>query len=222
MSDETPDRERAQAPGAAPAPGGPSSDLPGQRRAANRAMLGKLAVITAVMFGFGWAMIPIYKKICEVTGLNVLTRTDEQAADFARNTQVDATRSVVVDFDANGHGPWRFVPEQRSIEVHPGALTTVKYRVVNLEDRTVAGQAIPSYVPRRSAEYFRKVECFCFRQQTLAANETREFPVVFVVDPKLPADVRNITLSYTFFEVAGPVAPQAGAPAATGSGSRGG
>ena len=181
---------------------------------ANLRMLAKLATVAAVMFGFGWALIPLYKKICEVTGLNVLTQVDRGAAQFARNTQVDAARTVIVEFDANARGPWRLKAERNSIEVHPGELTTVVYDLVNTQDRTVAGQAIPSYAPSQSAAYFRKIECFCFKQQTLTANETRKFPVVFVVDPNLPEDVSTITLSYTFFEIAQPVAGQAAAPEA--------
>ncbi len=188
----------------------------------NRQMLGKLAVIAVLMFGFGWALIPIYQKICEVTGVNSLTRRDEGAAQFARNTQVDTSRKVIVEFDANGRGPWEFRPETRSVEVHPGELVTVNYDVVNTLDRPMAGQAIPSYAPNRSAEYFRKVECFCFQQQSLGANEARRFPVVFVIDPKLPKDVGTITLSYTFFAVAGPAQGSVEGSPALPSSSRGG
>ncbi|MGD9943912.1 MAG: cytochrome c oxidase assembly protein [Burkholderiaceae bacterium] len=173
-------------------------------RASNLQLFGKLLVITAVMFGFGFALVPLYEKICEVTGLNSLTKVDRGAAEFARNTQVDATRRIVVEFDANSRGEaWQFRPERSSIEVHPGELVTVVYDLVNTRDTSTAGQAIPSYAPRQSAAYFRKVECFCFEQQTLAAKESRKFPVVFVIDPDLPKDVTTITLSYTFFEVAG-------------------
>lgn len=171
----------------------------------NKRMLGKLAVVATVMFGFGWAMIPLYNAICEVTGVNSLTRTDKEATEFARNTQVDTSRKIVVEFDANGRGPWQFKAETNAIEVHPGELATVVYEVTNTQERLVAGQAIPSYAPRHSAQYFRKLECFCFKQQTLAPNESKKFPVVFVIDPDLPKDVTTITLSYTFFEVAGPV-----------------
>lgn len=188
----------------------------------NRRMLGKLAVIATVMFGFGWALIPIYKKICEVTGVNSLTRRDEGAAQFARNTQVDSARTVTVEFDANSHGPWSFRPETRSMSVHPGQLVTINYDVVNTLDQPMAGQAIPSYAPIKSAEYFRKVECFCFAQQSLGANEARRFPVVFVIDPKLPKDVDTITLSYTFFAVAGPAQGSTDGNPALPAQSRGG
>ncbi len=97
-------------------------------------------------------------------------------------------------------------PHINHVAVHPGELVQVQYDLVNLEPRPMAGQAIPSYAPIRAAQYLQKLECFCFRQQTLAAGETRQFPVVFFIDPKLPEDVKTITLSYTFFEVAGAVA----------------
>ncbi|MEI7444973.1 MAG: cytochrome c oxidase assembly protein [Burkholderiales bacterium] len=174
----------------------------------NLQTLAKLATLAVLMFGFGFAMVPLYKKICEITGINLLTKVDPTAAEFAKNTQVDATRTVTVEFDANHHGPWRFKPEKVSVDVHPGELVTVEYELVNTQPREMVGQAIPSYAPRVSAEYFRKLECFCFKQQALEANATRRFPVVFVVDPKLPPDVRTITLSYTFFEIGSGVTPQ--------------
>lgn len=169
----------------------------------NATMVRKLVVVALLMFGFGWALIPIYRKICEVTGINILTDKDPKAAARAANTQVDKTRKIVVEFDANRQGPWRFKPAVNHLEVHPGELVHVEYDLVNLEGRAMAGQAIPSYAPLQSGPYFQKLECFCFQQQTLAAGETRKFPVVFFVDPNLPKDVTQITLSYTFFEIPG-------------------
>jgi cytochrome c oxidase assembly protein subunit 11 len=177
----------------------------------NRAILRKLLVVAVLMFGFGWALIPIYRKICEVTGINLLTNKDPAVEARARNTQVDTSRTIVVEFDANKQGPWRFKPHVNHVTVHPGELIHVDYDLVNLEGRSMAGQAIPSYAPMQSARYFQKLECFCFKQQVLAAGETRKFPVVFFIDPDLPKDVTQITLSYTFFEVAGAV-PQPTAP----------
>jgi cytochrome c oxidase assembly protein subunit 11 len=177
----------------------------------NRAILRKLLVVAVLMFGFGWALIPIYRKICEVTGINLLTNKDPAVEARARNTQVDTSRTIVVEFDANRQGPWRFKPHINHVTVHPGELIHVDYDLVNLESRAIAGQAIPSYAPMQSAQYFQKLECFCFKQQVLAAGETRKFPVVFFIDPDLPKDVTQITLSYTFFEVAGAV-PQPTAP----------
>jgi cytochrome c oxidase assembly protein subunit 11 len=171
----------------------------------NRSTLGKLLVVAAVMFGFGYAMVPIYRQVCEVLGLNVLTQKDGTVARPA-NTQVDKSRTIVVELDGNAQGPWRFRPTQRSVSVHPGELTTVVYEVVNTQARTVAAQAIPSYAPQSATPYFKKVECFCFRQQTLKANEARQMPVVFFVDPGLPREVKTITLSYTFFEIGGAAA----------------
>lgn len=198
----------------------------------NWRMFGKLMVVVTAMFGFGWAMVPLYKTICEITGINELTRVDKGAAEFAKNTQVDRSRTITVEFDANSRGPWRFKAQKTSLEVHPGELATVIYDVVNTEGRAVAGQAIPSYAPQHSAGYFRKLECFCFQKQNLEANQTRQFPVVFVIDPKLPADVRTITLSYTFFEYgakplqgaapAGLTDPAAGPAAAVRAAQKGG
>ena len=176
---------------------------PVRAHATNRRMVGNLLVFCAVMFGFGFALIPLYDVFCEVTGINNLVKADGGAAAFARNTQVDRSRKVVVEFDANGRGAWQFKPEINVLEVHPGELVTVVYDLVNTRDVETAGQAVPSYAPQQSAPYFRKLECFCFEQQALGAHEQKKFPVVFVIDPKLPKDVNTITLSYTFFEVAG-------------------
>jgi len=178
--------------------------------AENRAILRKLVVVAVLMFGFGWALIPIYRKICEITGINLLTNRDPAVEARARNTQVDKSRSIVVEFDANRHGPWRFRPQVNHMTVHPGELVQVEYDLTNLESRPMAGQAIPSYAPQQSARYFQKLECFCFQQQVLAPGETRRFPVVFFIDPDLPKDVAQITLSYTFFEVAGALPQAAG------------
>ena len=175
-------------------------------RIGNRTTLRKLLVVSVLMFGFGWALVPLYQKICEVTGINVLTARNPDAENAARNTQVDRTRTVIIEFDANKQGAWRFRPHKNYVEAHPGELIQVQYDLVNLESRPMAGQAIPSYAPMQAAQYLQKLECFCFQQQVLAASETRQFPVLFFIDPKLPSDVRTITLSYTFFEVAGAVA----------------
>ncbi len=171
----------------------------------NRRTLGKLIVVAAVMFGFGYAMVPIYRQVCEVLGLNVLTQKDGTVA-LPANTQVDRTRSITVELDGNAQGPWRFRPTQRSVTVHPGELTTITYEVVNTQGRTVQAQAIPSYAPQSAAPHFKKVECFCFRQQTLKPHEARQMPVVFFIDPALPREIKTITLSYTFFEIGGATA----------------
>ena len=165
----------------------------------NRVMLAKLCVVVVVMFGFGFLMIPFYNKICEVTGLR-----DIDVPDRLVNTQIDASRSVRLEFDANLNKlPWRFRPLTPIASVHPGELTQVVYEVENITDRPMTGQAVPSYGPQLAANYFKKLECFCFTKQSFAPHEKRQMPVVFVVDPGLPGDVATITLSYTFFEVEG-------------------
>jgi cytochrome c oxidase assembly protein subunit 11 len=179
----------------------------------NSKMVGKLAVIVLGMFAFGYALVPIYRAICEMTGINVLSLSVKQipgaSSSQAANTQVDKTRSITVEFDANSRGPWHFKPAMRSVQVHPGELTTVMYEFQNVQNRAMSAQAIPSYAPRQSASHFNKLECFCFNQYTLEPGEKREWPVAFVIDTKLPKDVTTITLSYTFFEVGGrtPAAP---------------
>jgi len=166
----------------------------------NRRLFARLALVAVGMFGFGYALVPFYYRICEAWGIYSLG--DTRAANV--NTQIDASRTVTIEFDANARNlPWRFRPLVNHIQVHPGELATVEYEVVNTRGEPVTGQAVPSYGPPSAGEYFNKIECFCFRQQTLAPGETRRMPVTFVVDPKLPAGVSSIALSYTFFEVAG-------------------
>ncbi len=179
----------------------------------NLKMVGKLGVITLGMFAFGYALVPLYKAICEATGINVLALTERTvpgAQPKVLNTQVDRSRTITVEFDVNARGPWHFKPAVRTLQVHPGELTTVLYEFQNIQNRTMAAQAIPSYAPTQAASHFNKLECFCFTQYTLAPGEKKEWPVAFVIDPKLPKDVTTITLSYTFFEVGGkvPAAPQ--------------
>jgi cytochrome c oxidase assembly protein subunit 11 len=183
----------------------------------NRKMVGKLAVVAVGMFAFGYALIPIYKHVCEALGINILAVGEKQvpgASTAKANSQVDTSRRITVEFDANARGPWLFKPAQASIQVHPGELATVMYEFQNVQDRRMAAQAIPSYAPRNAAAHFNKLECFCFNQYTLEPGEKKQWPVAFVIDPKLPKDVTTITLSYTFFEVGGktPPAPQAAAP----------
>ncbi|PKO56274.1 MAG: cytochrome c oxidase assembly protein [Betaproteobacteria bacterium HGW-Betaproteobacteria-21] len=167
----------------------------------NRRLLLRLGISAVVMFGFGFLLVPFYEKICEVTGINNLLKPDIAAVS---NTQIDTSRTVLVQFDANLHDlPWRFHPLQRSVSVHPGELVHIAYEVVNTRAEPITGQAVPSYGPLVAGQYFRKMDCFCFTQQTLAPGERRTMPVVFVLDPALPADVTTITLSYTFFELQG-------------------
>ena len=182
----------------------------------NRRMLGKLLVVVAVMFAFGYALVPMYRAICDALGINVLSVAEQRIAGGswfgaapAPNTQVDLSRTITVEFDANVRGPWDFLPAQRSLQVHPGELATVMYEFRNRQNRTMAAQAIPSYAPMVAGAYFNKIECFCFTEWTLLPGERKTWPVAFRIDAKLPKDVNTVTLSYTFFEVGGkvPAAP---------------
>ena len=171
-----------------------------ERKRQNRRLLTRLSIVAALMFGFGFALVPFYERICLALGINSLVARDEVPA----NTQVDTARTVMIELDANAHNlPWRFRPLKRHVEVHPGELVHVEYEIANVRSAPVTGQAVPSYGPALAGPYFRKLECFCFQQQTLGPGETRRMPVTFLVDPALPKDVNTITLSYTFFEVAG-------------------
>lgn len=189
-----------------------ATDAPAVRlRRDNLNMVGKLLVVTALMFAFGYALVPIYRAICTALGINVLSLSERETSGVSRapagNTQVDSSRTITVEFDANVRGPWEFKPAKRSLDVHPGEMATVMYEFRNVQNRTMAAQAIPSYAPKQAMAHFNKIECFCFSEYTLKPGESRQWPVVFVIDPKLPKDVRTITLSYTFFEVGGKVPP---------------
>ena len=181
-------------------------------RRANFQMVTKLAVVAAGMFAFGYALVPLYREICEVTGINILALSELEVPGGASggkdvkvpaNTQVDMSRTITVEFDANVRGLWDFKPAQNSMQVHPGELHTVMYEFQNVQNRRMAAQAIPSYAPQQAAPYFNKLECFCFNQYTLDPGEKKEWPVAFIIDPKLSKDVKTITLSYAFFEVGG-------------------
>ena len=172
-------------------------------RKLNAQMLGKLLVVAVMMFGFGYALVPVYKKICEITGVNLLTPKMFVTSEDIKNTQVDRSRSITIEFDATAQGPWRFRPTVSSMQVHPGEMAQVTYEVVNTQARNIDAQAIPSYAPQQASVHFKKMECFCFKQQTLGPNEAKQMPVVFYIDPALPRDVKTITLSYTFFEIGG-------------------
>ena len=170
-----------------------------EMRQENRRLSRRLAIVAVAMFGFGFALVPFYNQICAALGVNSIVEKSEPL-----NSQIDSTRTITIELDSNTHDlPWRFRPLVNHVTVHPGELTTVEYEVVNVRGAPVTGQAVPSYGPQHAGEYFKKLECFCFTQQTLAAGETRRMPVTFVVDPRLPRDVSTIAVSYTFFEVAG-------------------
>jgi cytochrome c oxidase assembly protein subunit 11 len=187
----------------------------------NWRMVGKLSLVVLMMFGFGYALVPLYDAICTALGINVLSLSERQhvvKAGDLKNTQVDYSRKITIEFDANARGPWDFKPAVSHLEVHPGELATVMYEFRNVQPKTMAAQAIPSYAPKQATAHFNKLECFCFNEYTLAAGEVKQWPVVFVIDPKLPKDVKTITLSYTFFEVAGKGQQQAALVATPGPG----
>jgi cytochrome c oxidase assembly protein subunit 11 len=193
--------------------------VPLRVRVLNARMFGKLAIVAVCMFGFGYALVPVYRAICTALGINVLSLAEQQTSAApagstfdARNTQVDLSRSITIEFDANVRGPWDFKPGQRSVQVHPGELATVMYEFRNRQNRTMVAQAIPSYAPNQAMPYFNKLECFCFSEHKLQPGEAKQWPVVFVIDPKLPRDIKTITLSYTFFEVGGKVPAEPAGP----------
>jgi cytochrome c oxidase assembly protein subunit 11 len=166
----------------------------------NKRLSRRLTIVAIGMFGFAFALVPFYNQICAALGVNSLVERSE----VPLNSQIDTSRIVIIELDANAHDlPWRFRPMVSELKVHPGEVAMVEYEIVNVREAPVTGQAVPSYGPQHAAEYFQKIECFCFTHQTLAPGETRRMPVVFVVDPKLPKDVNTIAVSYTFFEVAG-------------------
>lgn len=177
--------------------------------AKNKRLIIKLAVLVIGMFGFGFALVPLYSVVCKVTGLNGKTETIDAAT--AKAMKVDKSRWVTVEFTTNVNAgmPWEFKPMVNQMKVHPGELVTANFYARNPTSEAMVGQAVPSITPRVAALYFKKLECFCFSQQTLKAKEGKEMPVQYVVEPGLPADVHTITLSYTFFNVnAGSAAAQ--------------
>ncbi len=171
------------------------------RQRSNVRMAVKLGFVALFFVGFGFAMVPLYDVICAITGLN--GKTNEVAAILpAKNTQVDMSRSVKVEFLSHsmpGVG-LSFKSEQFSMRVHPGEIARMNYTITNTTDQVFVGQAIPSVTPAVAAQYFEKLECFCFSQQTFQPGETRTMPVVFVVNPEMSRDLGTVTLSYTFFE----------------------
>jgi cytochrome c oxidase assembly protein subunit 11 len=150
------------------------------------------------MFGFGFAMVPLYDVFCDITGLN--GKTGDQIA-LSKGMKVDTSRLIEVEFIAslNDGMPWEFKPVQHSVKVHPGEPTQIEYVAINRTKNAITGQAVPSVAPGHAAGYFQKTECFCFTEQKLEAGEEKRMPVIFVVDTDLPDDVSQLALSYTFF-----------------------
>ena len=161
----------------------------------------KLAAIPLLMFGFGFALVPLYDVFCDITGLNGKTGRIE-AADID-SSQVDTSRTIEVRFLANTNTglPWDFQPVVKKMEIHPGQVYEAVFRVRSATDRTTLGQAVPSVSPGLAAEYFNKTECFCFTQQELAGREILDMPVRFVVGTGISENIEQITLSYTFFSL---------------------
>ncbi|MES2207414.1 MAG: cytochrome c oxidase assembly protein [Pseudomonadota bacterium] len=165
--------------------------------------LKKLLVICLVMFAFGFAMIPFYKKICEVTGVNLLGQPDITSASPSKISAIDNQRLVLLQFDANQREGWQFKPVTSQQMVHPGALIKAEFIAKNLTGSRVKAQAIPSYSPAYSQQFFQKLECFCFRQQMFEPYEEKRLPVILRLDPALPKEAKTLTLSYTLFRVEG-------------------
>lgn len=164
----------------------------------------KLMLIVFAMFGFGFALVPLYDVFCDITGLN--GKTSNEAASVNKNG-VDESRKIKVQFISHlSKGiPWQFEPMIKEIEVHPGEMKLVKFYAKNEAARDIIGQAVPSVSPGQAALYFQKIECFCFNQQPLKAHEDVEMALQFYVDTELPEEVNTITLSYTLYDITGKV-----------------
>ena len=164
----------------------------------NRKVITRLMFVIVGMFGFGFALVPIYDVFCDLTGLN--GKTGDKVT-LSEEVKVDESREITVEFVAslNANMPWEFKPVTKSVKVHPGQPARVEYVARNLASDAIVGNAVPSVAPGLAAQYFQKTECFCFTEQKLEAGEAKNMPVVFVVDPELPEDVKTISLSYTFF-----------------------
>ena len=166
----------------------------------NKQVALKLSALVLVMFGFGFVLVPLYDIFCEVTGLN--GKPGVIGTSEVERLEPDFSREIVVEFVTSigaNTGNWSFEPKVRRVTVNPGALYTAYFRAENLTDLTRVAQAVPSVAPGLASKYFDKTECFCFTQQQFAANEGRDMPVTFVINPQLPKNVSTVTLSYTFF-----------------------
>ncbi|MBA6263505.1 cytochrome c oxidase assembly protein [Colwellia sp. Bg11-12] len=170
----------------------------------NNKVIKKLVLLVFGMFGFGFALVPLYDVFCDITGLNGKTST---TAAVYNVEQIDTKRVVTVQFISRTAQdiPWQFEPMIREIKVHPGEMKLVKFYAKNESTRDIIGQAVPSVSPGLAAAYFQKIECFCFTQQPLKANEEVEMALQFYVDPELPEDISTLTLSYTLYDVTGKV-----------------
>jgi cytochrome c oxidase assembly protein subunit 11 len=171
-----------------------------ERKQANRRVVKRLGIAALLMFGFGFAMVPLYDVFCDITGLN--GKTGRIELEEALSQTVDEDREVTVEFLATVHSdlPWEFRPMVKKVKVHPGEVIEVNYFARNKTGEMVTGQAVPSLAPGLAAKYFSKTECFCFTRQALGPGEGKEMPLRFIVDPELPENVRTVSLSYTFYQ----------------------
>lgn len=176
----------------------------------HRKLLGKLLAVVAVAFAFGFALVPLYDVFCLATGLNGKTAGAKAVgvgglgkAPAALPSRIDGNRIVTVEFTGTVMPglPWEMLPLTSSLDLHPGELHQARFRVHNLSEKTIVGQAVPSVSPGLAAQHFEKLDCFCFAQQTLTPGETKELPLTFIVKPELDRDIRTITLAYAFFVV---------------------
>jgi cytochrome c oxidase assembly protein subunit 11 len=169
------------------------------RESRNASGMLKMIGVALAAFAFTFALVPLYRIACEkVFGV----RLEKGPVDVSAKAAADRARWVTVQFDGgvNSKLPWAFHPEQETLRVHPGQQYEAKFFARNTSDHDIVGNAVPSIAPSRASGYFSKTECFCFTAQTLAAGESRDMPVRFIVDPDLPRDVNTITLSYTFYK----------------------
>ncbi len=177
-----------------------------EQQQANIRTTRKTVLIVIGMFGFGFALVPLYSVICDVFGLNgrFIDLKKTEIAEYVTNVEkrVDTSRTVRIEFltTLNRNLNWEFRAKQNTIDVHPGKVTEVMFYAKNLTNRKIVAQAIPSVTPGYAAKYFSKMECFCFSNQTFEPGEAREMPLRFYVDPNLPKKVKTISLGYTFFD----------------------
>ena len=168
---------------------------------ANRRLTWTLVAIAIGAFGFGFALVPLYRVLCDVTGFGDQTRLLRRAK---AAEHPDLSRTITIEFLGNpaSAGSWDFRPVSRTVEVHPGKLYSTEFFAHNLTGRDITAQAIPDIAPSKLAGYFHKTECFCFSPQHFKVNEERNMPVRFIVDPAIPKYVDRITLNYTFYDAA--------------------
>ena len=170
-----------------------------QQEKKNKRLLIKLLGVAVGMFGFGYALVPLYNVMCKAFGINGKTG----GAVSGEVTAIDKSRQITVQFIANNNEalPWQFHPNIKHIEFHPGEFAKVSYFAQNDSDHVMTVQAIPSVTPGLAAKYLKKTECFCFTQQTLKPHEKMDMPLLFHIDPELPNNIQTVTLSYTLFDV---------------------